>query len=148
MPAPMMTVTVAAIASIGALRLGAGSADGGAAGAGAGVCCAGAFAAGEAETSLTDASDTVLMTVPSAVVMSGSPGAATPLAASRIASANSAAVLKRSSGRFAIALAITESNGFGTCTLSLDGGGGSTLSTLCMMVVAGPENGRSPGRNS
>src|SRR6187549_2687825 len=85
---------------------------------------------------------------PEAAAAGDKPGAATPVAASRIASANSPAVLKRSSGRFAIALAMTASNGFGTCTLSRDGGGGSTLSTLCMIVVAVPENGFSPVRNS
>lgn len=57
------------------------------------------------------------------------------------------AVWKRSSGRLANAFFISESNPGGTCTFSSDGAIGSSLSTLCMIVVSCPVNGFSPVRN-
>src|SRR5450631_47413 len=65
-------------------------------------------------------------------------------AAARIAAANSFAVWNRSLARFASALLITASIAVSTCTLSEDGGNGSSLSTFCIVVVADPANGRSP----
>jgi hypothetical protein len=67
-----------------------------------------------------------------------------PCNAARSACANSAAVAKRCSGRFAIALATTMSSDSGAVTESSDGRGGATLSTLCMIAVMLPSNGRSP----
>ena len=67
--------------------------------------------------------------------------------AARSAAANSSAVWKRSSGRLASALRTTASIAPGTCTLKRDGGSGSSASTLCMVAVDDPVNGRSPVRN-
>ena len=77
---------------------------------------------------------------------SGVPAVRGPAAARR-AVANSAAVWKRSSGRFASALRTTASTASGSCTLSVEGGSGSSFSTFCAVVVADPANGRSPVRN-
>ena len=59
-------------------------------------------------------------------------------AAAWIAAANSFAVWNRSLARFASALRITASIAGSTCTLSDDGGNGSSLSTFCIVVVADP----------
>ncbi len=68
-------------------------------------------------------------------------------AAAPIASANSCAVWYRSSAFLAIALRTTASITGSTWMLIDDGGSGSSFSTFCMVVVAEPENGRSPVRN-
>src|SRR6185437_6840923 len=62
-------------------------------------------------------------------------------AASASAREKSAAVWKRSSGRFASAFFTTASIAGGNCTFSVDGGSGSSFSTFCIVVAVEPANG-------
>ena len=77
----------------------------------------------------------------------GSGAAAGALAAARMASANSWAERKRSSGRLARARAITPSKARGVVTDSCEGGGGSVCSALCITAEKPPSKGFSPVRS-
>jgi len=88
------------------------------------------------------------MTIVASLLASAtSAAAAGAAAAALIAAMNSAADAKRSSGRFAIALRTTASNGRGTVTEICDGIGASVFSALCIIADILPSNGRSPVSN-
>lgn len=88
------------------------------------------------------------MTMVASPLSSATSGAAAGAAAAAlIAAMNSAAEAKRSSGRFAIALRTTASNGRGTVTEICDGNGASVFRALCMIADMLPSNGRSPVSN-
>ena len=72
---------------------------------------------------------------------------ALPEIAARSASAKSAALSNRSSGRRAMARATTPSKAGGDVTASSDGRGGVVVRALCMIAVMLPSNGRSPVRS-
>jgi len=78
---------------------------------------------------------------------SGGIGAGRAVKAAVMASAKAVAEEYRSSGRFDMARRTTASSGTGDVTASCEGGGGSVLSTLCMIAVMLPSNGRSPVRS-
>ena len=78
------------------------------------------------------------------LTMVASLSACAPVSAASSARRKSAALWKRSSGRLAMARFTTASRRAGTCTFSTEGQGGSSFSTLCMMVVSAPVNGFSP----
>ena len=93
--------------------------------------------------------DAVANTVASAAAATarGAEAAISPCAAALSAAANSPAHWNRSSGRLASALRTTASIAGGACTLKRDGGSGFSSSTLRIVLVDVPLNGRSPVRN-